>query len=1551
MNQPLSDEEKRFYGQIFKTLDPNSTGLISGLAAKPLLEASGLPLPILGEIWNLADPENVGSLNQFGFCVAMRLICHAQNGASNLSSELAQNLPSPVSLAHFNSLSSTPQSPTPLSSQHTQQPQQFQIPSDNRIASTSSVKYVPSPTAASPAQLTKATLGSHQPLMAHSTLTQNTTGGNILPPLSPQAAQSFGQMFDRTTTTGVLSGLEAKDIFMKSRLPNQLLISIWNIVDRNRSGNLDRSEFIIAMHLIQCVLNKSLSMVPAVLPDALWKTASGQPSSSISPRPSELNSRQSSYTTNPPIQSLPPQQAGSPLAHKALPLAPPSTAPSLPPAPPSGLNSNDLVMTPQQKQQFGVIFDNMDKSLKGSLTSAEVAQYLMTSQLPNDVLASIWELANLDGSDDFTKQEFSIAMFYVQRQLSGFPLPEETPLSLITSSRFDQEQHQHHESIPLPQARQYDAPPQQPPTAPKARTKTHLDDLVDLSFVPAPSAQPSQQRTHQAPPAPAPRASQQAPHAFPQQTPTYTGSAFVPKSQFGQQMVQEQNIVNDEVEEPAEIVKAAPPAIPGRDHKPTFTGGSFSEIPSIAPSPSPVQKQPSSAPNYDALRSFSEQPSFQASQTSQQFSQQPNVQQKQADFSSPSMGGFTSAVNSGANTLGSGAAAAIGATAGLAAGAIGGLAFSSAPNASSTGSGSTGTSDRDIKNQFSKATVDIANYSNQVSSLTVQTSNISEKRAKSQAELSKILKVKEDIQNKITQLKSLHESESTKVNELQRSLISAKQENESLSQEVSVAEANYHAEQTKSQQLQLQLEETQKESQQMKERLSVLNTDNDSLKGEIEELTNKLKQSHNFLAVSQQQVSVAEEENRDLTARVSEISKNISEIENRIQLFFAKKSELEKQNDELDDKYGELANHYGEKSLAYTTALAEGGHTGALAAAAIAKEGGEFAQTGLGETHAAENDDDDEVPTAELDEDFDEDFMTSSAPVSKEIKPASEKETVAAEPLSSGFSGSATQETLTLTPAVINAPSETQSTSAGSFTTSNGIDSSVGKQVTETDASSPSNSDFNFSQGANTQSFSLPLGRPQSVTSSVQNNPPQSVRGDLDVSMPQSPTSTIAEEEAAAAASQEMLSSQVLPEGSTDENVGITENQTAYYQQEDKDIAPPISNLGDIPTSSGGESFEMVSKNDAEILTPTEEQQLDNATVTQEAPSTTEDSTEEVPSTSEDLTAEVPGSFSSATVDETSVPKSTPIDEEFPPIQELDIDDDDSSEEEEDVETDQQQKEYIPEGSEVEESEPVVETSEKSEKEEKEVLESEEKPIADITKESPALTVSDDDEFHDTVQEVGDSTDVPEFTSAPASAPVPEFTESAPVTATTIPSFNPFTTQTNAPVTANVQTKGTDLFDDLDLEEAQVEEGDGAAPHFSDFGDNFGSTGFFGSNEQTSTDGKSGNDDWEQVFAGFGNDPQNLASQPTRSEAPVVNQIASFSGSLSEDAGLSFTNTDNNVLETAKQTVNESTLPQAHKLAIEELQSMGFAKEEAIDALNKHNWSIDDATNYLLDAS
>lgn len=44
----------------------------------PFFNHSGLPLPILGEVWQISDPENSGFLTPERFGVACRLIGHAQ---------------------------------------------------------------------------------------------------------------------------------------------------------------------------------------------------------------------------------------------------------------------------------------------------------------------------------------------------------------------------------------------------------------------------------------------------------------------------------------------------------------------------------------------------------------------------------------------------------------------------------------------------------------------------------------------------------------------------------------------------------------------------------------------------------------------------------------------------------------------------------------------------------------------------------------------------------------------------------------------------------------------------------------------------------------------------------------------------------------------------------------------------------------------------------------------------------------------------------------------------------------------------------------------------------------------------------------------------------------------------------------------------------------------------------------------------------------------------------------------------------------------------------
>lgn len=82
-------------------------------------------------------------------------------------------------------------------------------------------------------------------------------------------------------------GDQAKEIFLRARLPTEILGQIWNLVDTQRRGALDLIEFIIGMHLIQCRLNGSLETLPAVIPPALYTaagTSSASPVHSLSER-------------------------------------------------------------------------------------------------------------------------------------------------------------------------------------------------------------------------------------------------------------------------------------------------------------------------------------------------------------------------------------------------------------------------------------------------------------------------------------------------------------------------------------------------------------------------------------------------------------------------------------------------------------------------------------------------------------------------------------------------------------------------------------------------------------------------------------------------------------------------------------------------------------------------------------------------------------------------------------------------------------------------------------------------------------------------------------------------------------------------------------------------------------------------------------------------------------------------------------------------------------------------------------------------------------------
>lgn len=244
----LTPEEKKLYSQLFKALDPDATGTVTGEKARATFEKSGLPPNILGEIWQLSDQNNHGFLSQFGFCHAMRLIGYTQAGTYPTAG--LADTPGPLpQFADLPSLSAQP---------------------------TSSLLLQTQPSLAAP------------PAPAH----------DPVGPVSPQDYTRFAQMYVKTTgsATAPLDGNTARDIFLKAKLPTDTLGRIWGLVDVANRGALDLAAFVMAMHLIHGVLSGTLQQLPPFLSDHVWLLVRSHDAAVTAPRAASYSSVLSQQT-------------------------------------------------------------------------------------------------------------------------------------------------------------------------------------------------------------------------------------------------------------------------------------------------------------------------------------------------------------------------------------------------------------------------------------------------------------------------------------------------------------------------------------------------------------------------------------------------------------------------------------------------------------------------------------------------------------------------------------------------------------------------------------------------------------------------------------------------------------------------------------------------------------------------------------------------------------------------------------------------------------------------------------------------------------------------------------------------------------------------------------------------------------------------------------------------------------------------------------------------------------------------------------------------------
>ncbi|XP_061781658.1 EH domain-containing protein 2-like [Nerophis lumbriciformis] len=88
----------------------------------------------------------------------------------------------------------------------------------------------------------------------------------------------------------------------------------------------------------------------------------------------------------------------------------------------------------RHKPKYDEIFYNLSPN-EGKLSGSKVKAWMMTTLLPNSVLAHIWRLSDVDGDGMLDNEEFALAVHLIEGKLEGHWLPRELPSYLLPPSK------------------------------------------------------------------------------------------------------------------------------------------------------------------------------------------------------------------------------------------------------------------------------------------------------------------------------------------------------------------------------------------------------------------------------------------------------------------------------------------------------------------------------------------------------------------------------------------------------------------------------------------------------------------------------------------------------------------------------------------------------------------------------------------------------------------------------------------------------------------------------------------------------------------------------------------------------------------------------------------------------------------------------------------------------------------------------------------------------------------------------------------------------------
>ncbi|KAI1271522.1 hypothetical protein F5Y07DRAFT_392693 [Xylaria sp. FL0933] len=693
--------------------------------------------------------------------------------------------------------------------------------------------------------------------------------------LSPEEKRVYGLLFRQADTegVGVVTGEIAVQFFEKTRLDSRILGEIWQIADRENRGFLEATGFGVALRLIG------------------HAQAGREPTTELALQQGPLPKFDGINIGPAPAPAPAPVPAPAPLQQQAS-----GTGPiRIPP------------LTPEKVSQYAAIFENQSLQ-NGILPGGPAKTIFEKSQLPNEVLGRIWQLADTEQRGGLVLTEFVIAMHLLTSMKTGAlrALPSILPAAL------------------------YEAATRR---GPPASRQSPVVTGTPVSAIPRQLSGSAQPRTS-SPLGRPPFGAQGVGVGVPAQT---TGGDWlispVDKAKYDQFYAEldkaNKGYITGEEAVPflsqsklsedalAQIWDLADINSEGRLTKDTFAvamylirqqrtkGGPLPtslppglippslrnrigpspfgpsvSAPAPAPEPAPLQPPPQPKSALDDLFGLDASPSPAPASVSL------SPQGTGAATKIPAVEGFAGV--RGASPIQPSPtgntfkpfipSSSFGRT--LTAQDTGGSGTSShaAKAQPSNMEDLLGDNDPEISKKLTNETAELANLSNQIGSLSKQMQQVQGQRSTTQNEINQASEQKRNFEQRLSQLRTLYEKEAKDVQVLEEQLKNIREDTRKLTNEMVSIDGNYQDLLAQHRQLTQALQADQQENATLKQRISGVNSEIAQLKPQIEKLKSEARQQKGLVAINKKQLATVEGERDKLQTEADDLTKSNEEL-------------------------------------------------------------------------------------------------------------------------------------------------------------------------------------------------------------------------------------------------------------------------------------------------------------------------------------------------------------------------------------------------------------------------------------------------------------------------------------------------------------------------------------------------------------------------------------------------------------------------------------------------------------------------------------------------